>query len=212
MKTYLLLTAALLAAPAALWAADATSPEAKLREALKNTMLQNRSLQTERDTLQAAKDQAEADKKDLSDKLEAATKAAAAEQQAAGKVLGETRTKLADQELESAKLRESLEKWKAAQKEAADLAAAKEAARAKLAAEKIELQRHVDDQRVKNQAMYKLGTEVLSRYEKFGLGTAITAREPFTGATRVKMENLVQDYADKLADQRIKPEPAKAKP
>ncbi len=55
--------------------------------------------------------------------------------------------------------------------------------------------------------MYKIGTEVLTRYENFGLGTALTAREPFTGSTRVRMQNLAQDLGDKLADQRIKPEP-----
>ena len=36
-------------------------------------------------------------------------------------------------------------------------------------------------------------------------GEALTAREPFVGVTRVKFENLIQDYQDKLADQKIKP-------
>jgi hypothetical protein len=53
--------------------------------------------------------------------------------------------------------------------------------------------------------MFKVGSEILTRFEKFGLGTAITAREPFIGLTRVKLQNLMQDYADKLADQKIKP-------
>ena len=52
--------------------------------------------------------------------------------------------------------------------------------------------------------MYKIGSEVLQRFENFGLGTALTAREPFVGTTRVKLQNLFQDYADKLADARIK--------
>ena len=52
---------------------------------------------------------------------------------------------------------------------------------------------------------YKTGSEILSRYENFGLGEAIVAREPFVGITRVKLQNLIQEYGDKLADQKIKP-------
>ncbi len=92
-----------------------------------------------------------------------------------------------------------------------ELSEKREAARVKLNSEKIVLQRVVDDQRRKNQEMYKIGTEILTRYENFGLGTAITAREPFTGTMKVRLQNLVQDLGDKLADQRIKPEPP-AKP
>jgi hypothetical protein len=64
----------------------------------------------------------------------------------------------------------------------------------------------VADQRTKNAQMYQIGLEVLSRYERFGLGDALTVREPFIGVTRVKFENLIQDYSDKLADAKIKPE------
>jgi len=68
----------------------------------------------------------------------------------------------------------------------------------------VKLRKTADQQR-RNEAMYKLGREVLDRYERFGLGDALTAREPFVGLTRVKFENLIQDYADKLTDQKIKP-------
>jgi hypothetical protein len=51
--------------------------------------------------------------------------------------------------------------------------------------------------------MYQAGMEILDRYEKFGLGDAILAREPFTAAKRVKFQNLVQDLSDKLTDARI---------
>ena len=197
---------AALVTPLMLHAADNASPEAKLRESLRNSMLQVRSLQTERDTLQAAKDQVEGEKKELNDKLEAANKQAAADQAAAAKVLSDTRGKLAEAELQGAQLRETLEKWKTAQKQAADLAAQKETARSQLANEKVLLQRRIDDQQMKNAEMYKIAKEILSRYESFGLGTALTAREPFVGATRVKLQTLVQDFADKLADERLKPQ------
>jgi hypothetical protein len=45
--------------------------------------------------------------------------------------------------------------------------------------------------------------EILDRYEKFGLGDAILAREPFTAAQRVKFQTLTQDFANDLTDARI---------
>jgi hypothetical protein len=60
--------------------------------------------------------------------------------------------------------------------------------------------------------MYRLANEVLDRYAQFGLGTAISAREPFVGVTKVKFQNLVQDYQNKLSDQSIRPEKQEASP
>ena len=75
-----------------------------------------------------------------------------------------------------------------------------------LAADAIVLTRTVADQKTKNAEMYKLGRDILLRYEKFGLGEALGAREPFVGTTRVKLESFVQDFQDKLTDQKIKAE------
>jgi hypothetical protein len=129
----------------------------------------------------------------------------AADKDAADKGLAELKTKVDERDREIGELRVSLDKWKAGHAQVTELAKAKEAQRAKLAGEVIALNRKVTDQQTKNAAMFQLGNEVLTRYEKFGLGTALTAREPFVGLTRVKFENLIQDYGDKLADQKIKP-------
>ena len=80
-----------------------------------------------------------------------------------------------------------------------------EAERARLAAEVPVLQRLVDDREAKNLALYKLGEDILDRYENFGLGDALGAKEPFIGVSRVKLQNLVQDYKDKLRDQVVIP-------
>ena len=79
------------------------------------------------------------------------------------------------------------------------------AERAKLAADVIVLNRTTADQKTKNAEMFKLGREILLRYEKFGLGDVIGAKEPFVGTARVKLETYVQDFQDKLTDQKIKP-------
>jgi Fe-S cluster assembly scaffold protein SufB len=187
-------------------AADApVGADAKMRETLRNTMLQLRTAEAEKATLQAAQAANDAKLKEAMANLEKMTKERTAAQEESEKAINSLKTKVTEQELELARFKEALDKWQLSQRQAADLAARKEAERAKLADEKIVLQRKVADQQVKNDAMFKLGNEILTRYEKFGLGDALTSREPFVGITRVKFQSLIQDFQDKLVDQKIKP-------
>ena len=61
------------------------------------------------------------------------------------------------------------------------------------------------DLRTRNTALFTTGNEILDRYRKFSLGEAIAAREPFAGLTRVKLQNQLQEYGDKLLDQTAQP-------
>ena len=185
-----------------------SAADAKMRETLRNTMLQLRTAQNERAALQASQAEAEEKLKKLNAEVESLRKDSAA-----------ANKNVADQQAQLAKFKEALQNWETAYKQATDVANAKEAARAKLADEVIVLQRQVADQRTKNAALFKTANEILSRYERFGLGEALAAKEPFVGVTRVKLETLVQDYEDKIADERIKDAdhgkpgaPAKAQP
>jgi len=189
-----------------LFAADAPDPAlARLREGLRNTMLQLRDAQTQLAAAQAAQADSDQKNKTLAAQIEALTKQGGADRDAAKKTIASLTAQAADQGAQIAQLKESLAKWKAAQAQASTRAAAKEADRAKLAAANIVLQRTVDERETQNIALYKLGNEILSRYEKFGLGEALLAREPFTGIARVKLQTLVQDYRDKILDQKSKP-------
>ena len=185
--------------------AENANPEARLRELLRNTMLQLRAAEADRDALQNAKAENEKQKKALEDQVAALTENARTDKEAADKTIADLNTKSTQEEAEIAQLKDALAKWKESQKQAVDLIGTKEAQRAKLAGDNILLQRRVDEYHTKNLALYKVGTEVLDRYEKFGLGDALTAREPFVGLTRVRFQNLVQDYQDKLSEQKIKP-------
>lgn len=185
----------------ALSANEPNAAEARLREGLKNTMLQLRAAETERATLQATQAQAAEEKKALEARLEAMTKQSVADQE----TITELNGKLADGRTENTRLNESLAKWKKAHGEVTAVAQKKESERAAAASRIIVLERQVADQQRKNAEMFKLGNEILKRYERFGLGDALTAREPFIGTTRVKLQNLVQDYGDKLREEKIKP-------
>ncbi len=206
----ILLVAALF--PTALRAADNTA-EAKLRETVRALTLQLRTAESDRDNLQAAQVQTAQEKKTLTAQVEALNKQAAADKEtrdAQDKTIAGLNSRINDQAVEIAGLKDTVEKWKASQKQAADLAANKESQRAKLAGDVLLLERKIADREAKNLAMFKLANEILTRYERFGLGDAIGAREPFTGLTRVKLENLVQDYQDKLIAQKVKPDKAPA--
>ena len=179
--------------------------EAKLREALRNATLQLRTAEAERANLQAAQAGLTEEKKTLETKFETLRKQAVEERAAEGKKTAFLKAQNVTLEAEIARFKEALEKSDTAGKQAALVAATKEADRAKLAADLLALQRKVEDRETKNIALFKLGNEILTRYEKFGLGEALAAREPFVGTTRAKLENLVQDYQDKLLGQRAKP-------
>ena len=175
-------------------AADQAATENRMRDALRNTMLQLRSCENEKATLQAAKAEADEVNKDLTTKVESLkVKSSKAE-----KVLTE---QAADLE----KFKAAIKNWQTAYQQVTDSAQKTEAERAKLAGKVIVLQRQVEDQERRNAALFKIGNEILTRYEHFGLGDALGAKEPFVGITRVKLQNLVQDYKDELVDQRIKP-------
>ena len=186
--------------------------ELKMRESLRATTLQLRNAETERATLQAAQAASLEENKALTEKLEALTKQAAANQAEAEKAAADLGNRLTRKEMEAGDLQIALDKWKKGHAEVTEIARKKEAERATFAARVIVLDRQVADQQVRNAAMFKIGNEILARYEGFGLGTALTAREPFIGTTRVKLQNLFQDYSDKLADERIKPTPAPPAP
>lgn len=193
--------------------AQPSAAEQKLRENLRSTMLQLRTVENDRLILQAAQTENEQKLKDLSAKVETLIKQLGSEKDAADKLQLELQGKLTERDGTIARLNESLEKWKADHKRISDIATTKEGQRVKLAGEVVVLQRRVDDQQAKNAAMYKVGSEVLNRYEKFVLGDALAAREPFTGIARVKFETLAQSFQDQLDDARVTPlaPPAKEK-
>lgn len=182
--------------------------EAKLRENLRAVMLQLRNSETERATIQASMVDLEARSKELAAELESLKKEAAANQEESVKSIETLKGKVDERDKEIGGLRVTLDKWTTDHGKILKIAQMKEAQRAELASKVILLDRRVADQQRRNASMHKLGVEILDRYEKFGLGQALTSREPFVGLTRVKFENLMQDYSDQLADERIKPEPA----
>jgi chromosome segregation ATPase len=189
-----------------LHAADQPSAtEVKLRETLRNTMLQLRTAQNDNASLQASKTEIEAKNKELDSQVKQLTQRANDDRDAAKKNADDLTAKVAALTAKLDQLRGEYDRSQASLQAVTVIAQSKEAERKKLEGDKVALDRTTADQKTKNAELYKLAVEILRRYEKMGLGEAISAKEPFVGTTRVKLESYVQDFQDKLTDQKIKP-------
>jgi len=184
----------------------------RMRDQLRNVTIQQQKTEAERVTLQAANVELDEKLKALETKFKTLAKQSNDQKDISDKTIAELKAKVMEQEREQARLQESLASWKAGHQKIKEAAMKVEAQRAELAARVILQDRKVADYHRKNDELYKVGSEILTRLEGFGLGTAIAAREPFTGNMRVKLETLVQDYGDKLVDSKIKDDPTPGKP
>jgi chromosome segregation ATPase len=203
-KTNALLAILLFAAVMPIAAQNAPTVESRLREQLKALAGQLRTAETDKAALVADKAALEEKTKTLERQIKDTGEKLAAETDRAKKEGEKLRADIAAKETEIALTKEELLKAVNFGTQAAALAKKTEAERSKLAAEAIQLKRVVADQRMKNGKMFEIGNEILTRYEKFGFGTTITAREPFVGITRTRLESMVEEYGGKLAEQRLK--------
>lgn len=175
--------------------------EAKLREALRAVTLQVRTVAGERDVAVAEKVTLEARKAEL----EAQVKQLIADRESLEKTAATLKEKLAASEEDGASLKGSLQRSENNFKLASEVAAQKEAERAKLADQVKRLEVAIADREGKNGELYKLGNEILNRYKQHALGDAILAKEPFVGITRVKLDRLAQKYETRLYENRVRP-------
>lgn len=184
----------------------------RMREQLRTVMLQQQKTEADRAALAAEKVTLEEKIATLDANFKKLAKESNLQKDADTKAIADLNAKAATQAAEITRLQESLAAWKKGHGEVVAAAKKIDAQRAEYAARVILLDRKVADANRKNLELFNVGNEVLSKYEGFGLGTAITAREPFTKNMRVKLENMIQDYGDKLTDNRVVPDDAPKKP
>lgn len=206
IRTFSFTTIAGLVAIGAAQAADESgNAEARLREALRQLTVRVQTAESEAAALKVSQADLEARNKALAAEVERRINEVNTEKAEAAKAASAAAAKLADRDADLARTRETLDKWKAGHAQLTDKARKIEAARAGLAEKSAALDLRVADLVRKNLALYKIGNEILTRLENFSYGTALAAREPFVGTTRVKLENEVQGYKDKLLDPKLKP-------
>lgn len=96
-------------------------------------------------------------------------------------------------------------KLEAARQAAAGQIGDKDADATKAKTALAEAERHAKALEDKNAKLVALSQEILERYKNIDFGDVLGAKEPFVGAKRVEIENLAQDYGDKIEDNKAGP-------
>jgi chromosome segregation ATPase len=195
MSRYFLAVAIVLSSLASVEAhADAESD--KLRDALRSATAQTRSLEDQRSALQAKVADAEREKAALTSQIAAAKAQVKEVEKTHREAVDEFNQRLEDRN-------QTLEKWKGAYEEAATVARTKDAERAKFEGEATAYKASTKSCVAKNTQLMKVGRELLRRYEGVSFGDIAVINEPLIGARRVEVQNILQDYDDKLLEQKV---------
>jgi len=167
----------------------------RLRDALRTSTLQLRTLEDQRAAVQAKLADAERDKAAMKAQLELARADLKQAEKQRRDLVEEFNQRLAERD-------DTLSKWKSAYEDAAAVARTKDAERAKFESEATNFKAATKSCLAKNTQLIKVGREVLHRYEALTIGDMVVAREPLLQARRVEIQNLLQDYQDKFLDQK----------
>jgi len=167
----------------------------RLREALRSATAQTRQLEDQRTASQAKLAEAEKEKAALKAQVDAAKAESKRLEKQNREAVDEFNQRLTERD-------ETLEKWKSAYEEAATVARTKDAERAKFEGEATAFKASTKSCLAKNTQLIKDGSEILKRYRGLTVGDALVTSEPLTGLGRVNAQNFLQDYTDKLLDQK----------
>jgi hypothetical protein len=182
----------------------------RLREAIRSMTAQLRSLEDQRTQMQAKLTQTEREKLAATQRADRLTRQLKDAQDSMQKAVEEFNQRLADRD-------ETLDRWKTAYNQAADVAREKDALRAKFEAEASTFKARTKSCEVKNAQLRKVSSDILAGYRDLNLGDAFVITEPMIGIGRVGHQNRVQDFRDRILDQDVKvplaaPEPPKTQP
>jgi hypothetical protein len=174
------------------------SPEARLRAALRTATARIRELEDQNAQLQVKQATAERDKLEFTQKAGAADKELDAlhkQGEADKAALDQAAATQKSQGASIAKLQDSYGKT-------SEELRSREADAKRLDAVVAKLRPQLQSCEAKNGQLYKIGEEVLDLYDKEDVFD-LAAREPITKIKRAEIENAMQDYEDKMRDNKI---------
>jgi chromosome segregation ATPase len=168
----------------------------RLREALRSATMQTRALEDQRTALQAKVAEAERATAKAREEVDVAKAEIKKIEKEHREAVEEFNQRLTERD-------QTLDKWKTAYEDAANVARAKDAERAKFEGEATAYKASTKSCVTKNGALVKAGREMVQRYRQVTLGDVIVAREPVTQLRRVELQNQIQDDGDKILDQKV---------
>lgn len=179
-------------------AAHADQEGDRLREALRTATAQARAAEDQRAALQAKLTTAEQERERLRKQNEAFRAQVKEAEQAYRQAVKDFNERLTERD-------DSLEKWKVAFAEAAGVARAKDAERAKFEAEATAFKASTKACEAKNVQLVKTANEVVTKYEAMDPFEKVLDHDPVFGLKRVEHQNAAQDFRDKIIEQKAKP-------
>lgn len=179
-------------------AAHADQEGDRLREALRTATAQARAAEDQRAALQAKLTTAEQGRERLRKQNEAYRAQVKEAEQAYRQAVRDFNERLAERD-------DSLEKWRVAYGEAAGVARAKDAERAKFEAEATAFKASTKACEAKNVQLIKVANDVVTKYDAMDPFEKVLDHDPVFGLKRVEHQNAAQDFRDKILEQKAKP-------
>lgn len=198
----------LLAAVGGVQAQQAQSMEERLRAQLRITTSQLQQAQNELAALKAGQGPAAAPAKAdelaaMKEELSRAKAQLAAERESRQKARDDSVQLKEQAEAALEKAGAQVAQYRNAYDELLKMARASEAERQRLASETSTQRTAIGQCEAKNAQLYAVGKEILQAYETMDVGTVLSARQPFAGAARVRLDEAAQQFGDKLYEGRF---------
>ncbi|OEZ32283.1 hypothetical protein AO062_04255 [Variovorax boronicumulans] len=187
------------------------SMEERLRAQLRTTTTQLQQAQNELAALKAGQPAGKApgaapaapELETLKKELAASQAQLASERHARGQASAGNAQLREQAQAASEKAGAQIAQFRGAYDELLKMARASEAERQRLAGEAVLQRTALTQCEAKNTQLYAVGQEVLRAYETMDVGSVLASRQPFAAQSRVKYEQIAQQYGDKLYESRF---------
>lgn len=173
--------------------AQAQSELERLRRALRQVTTQLRAAEDQRVALQAQVTQAEREKERMNVQINSLKAELKDAQDTYQRTVEDFNQRMAERD-------QTLEKWRSAYAEAADVARTKEAERAKNLADATTYKARTLSCEARNKRLIKVGQDMLAGYRDLTLGDIVAIKDPMIGVARVDHQNRTQDFRDRILD------------
>ncbi|PIF73650.1 hypothetical protein CLU95_0748 [Variovorax sp. 54] len=191
--------------------AQGASMEERLRAQLRTTTTQLQQAQNELAALKAGQPAGKApgaapvapELETLKKELAASQAQLASERHARGQASAGNAQLREQAQAASEKAGAQIAQFRGAYDELLKMSRASEAERQRLAGEAALQRTALTQCEAKNTQLYAVGQEVLRAYETMDVGSVLASRQPFAAQSRVKYEQIAQQYGDKLYESRF---------
>jgi septal ring factor EnvC (AmiA/AmiB activator) len=203
MRLAIVLVASLLGALPAM-AQD--TPEVRLREMLRRATAELRAAQDGQAAAEASLQQEKQQSAALRKQIDEVNAAADAKSAAADDEITHLKADLAAAQTQVTALEAGLKQWQDAYQKAADLARAKDLESKTSLSHAAESERETGICTATNTKLIGVANDILHLYQTQNFRSLLLySYEPLLGLKKVELENLVQDYEDKILDRKYRP-------